>query len=140
MTDRPFLDTNILVYAFDQSEPRKQRRAWEILEGQIFSDAPIISTQVIQEFYVTVIRKLAVPLSAEAAYEACLRLTRFPVVQITPDLILSAIRSQIQYQVSFWDALIIEAAKSAGCTVLVTEDLQDGFIVDGLKVQNPFIH
>jgi predicted nucleic acid-binding protein len=140
MSDRPFLDTNILVYAFDQANPKKQQRAWEILDGQVFQDSPTISTQVIQEFYVTVVRKLKVPLDEEKAYAACLQLADFPVVQITTDLVLSAVRFSQTHQLSYWDALIIEAAKSAGCTVLVTEDLQDGYAVDGLKIQNPFVH
>ena len=70
MTGKPFLDTNILVYAFDSADPRKQRSAWDILEGRVFDDQPVISTQVIQEFYVTVVRKLPVPLEEKRALEA----------------------------------------------------------------------
>lgn len=77
MSDRPFLDTNILVYAFDQAEPQKQQRAWEFLGRQVYAHPPTISTQVIQEFYVTVVRKLAIPLDAEKAYDACLLLADF---------------------------------------------------------------
>ena len=138
MNDRPFLDTNILVYAFDKATPKKQRRAWDILEGLVFSEPPTISTQVIGEFYVTVVRKLAVPLSEEKALEACARLVLFPVVQIDTEMVLAAIRFSQRHQLSYWDSLIVEAAKNGGCSVLVTEDLQNESEFDGLRVFNPF--
>ena len=138
MTDNPFLDTNILVYAFDRADPVKQERALNILEGGLFGDRPTISTQVIQEFYVTVVRKLSVPLSEEKALEACTQLALFPVVRIDTDMILAAIRLSQRHGLSFWDSLIVEAAKIGSCNVLVTEDLQDGLVLNGLKIVNPF--
>ena len=138
MTGKPFLDTNILVYAFDSADPGKQRSAWDILEGRVFDDQPVISTQVIQEFYVTVVRKLPVPLEEKRALEACNQLALFPVVQIDKDMVLSAVRLSQRHGFSLWDSLVLEAARNGGCSVVVTEDLQAGFELDGLRVVNPF--
>jgi predicted nucleic acid-binding protein len=87
MTDNPFLDTDILVYAFDRADTAKQERAIEVLEGRVYKGRPVISTQVIQEFYVTVVRKLSNPLPEDKALEACRRLSQFPVVQIDTEMI-----------------------------------------------------
>lgn len=139
MSDRPFLDTNVLVYAFDRAYPEKQQRAWDILEGRVFTEQPTISTQIIGEFYVTVVRKLSRPLSEEKALEACAQLALFSVVQIDTEMVLSAVRLSQRHGLSYWDSLIIEAARMGGCNVLVTEDLQDGFQVEKVSVVNPFI-
>ncbi|MBI4861348.1 MAG: PIN domain-containing protein [Candidatus Riflebacteria bacterium] len=140
MSDRVFLDTNVLVYAFDEAEPAKKARAIEILGTWEKGATPAISTQVLQEFYVSVVRKLKVPLSEEDAEAAVLRLCRLPVVQVDPAVVLGAIRTSRRLRLSFWDALVVQAALEAGCKRLLTEDLQDGLLIDGvLLVENPFV-
>lgn len=138
MTGRLFLDTNILVYLFDADAPTKQGHVRQFLSNQTLQARLILSTQVLQEFYVTVTRKLATPLEPVAAAQAVRDLATWAVVQIDPSLILSAIaRSQVS-RISFWDALIVEAALSGGATDLYSEDLQDGLIVEGMRISNPF--
>lgn len=142
MTARVFLDTSILVYSFDSSETQKQARAMEILDGSArdYDEAQfVLSTQVLQEFYVTVVRKLAVPLDEDDAERAVTRLARLPVVQIDTPMILSAISTSRKRGMSLWDALIVRAAMDGGCDILLTEDLSQDQAVDGLEIRNPFL-
>lgn len=136
---RAFFDTNVLVYLFDADDRDKQAEAREILRQSAADGRVLLSTQVLQEFYVSVTRKLAEPLSEEEATRAVRDLARFPVVQIDPTLILAAIDGSRRYRFSFWDALIIQAAIQGGADALYTEDLQHGQVVDGLRITNPFI-
>lgn len=138
MKERVFLDTNVLVYLFDTDAPAKQRRVQELLSSRELRAQVILSTQVLQEFYVSVTRKLATPLGLETAFQAVQDLTAFPIVQIDTPLILLAIQRSGKAKVSFWDALILEAALVAGAAVLYSEDFQDGAVVGRLRVTNPF--
>jgi predicted nucleic acid-binding protein len=138
MKERVFLDTNILVYLFDTDDPAKQRRAQDLLSNRELRPRLILSTQVLQEFYVSVTRKLAAPLDPEAAFQAVQSLTALPVVQIDPALILLAIQRSGKVKVSFWDALIVEAALAADATFLYSEDFQDGLAFGKLRIVNPF--
>jgi predicted nucleic acid-binding protein len=138
MKERVFLDTNVLVYLFDTDAPTKQRRVQELLSNRELCAQVILSTQVLQEFYVSVTRKLATPLSLETAFQAVQDLIAFPIVQIDTPLILLAIRRSGKAKISFWDALILEAALIAGATVLYSEDFQDGAVFGGLQIANPF--
>ncbi len=138
MSTRRFMDTNVLVYRFDHDEPAKRDRARQLLDESGGAGRLVLSTQVLQEFYVSVTRKLARPLSANDALEAVRHLSEFPVVQIDPDLITDAIVLSRDHQISFWDALILHAAVRGGCEEVCTEDLQDGWTILGLKVMNPF--
>ena len=133
-----FFDTNILVYLFDADAPAKRDRAREVFSSEVEAGRFVTSTQVLQEFYVAVTRKLSVPLAAEEAEEAVTALAELPVTSVDPRLILQGIRRGREMQVSFWDALIIEAALAAGAGRLLTEDLQHGREVTGLKIENPF--
>lgn len=135
---RSFFDTNILVYLFDEDYPEKKAQAQALLEKETENGRILVSTQVLQEFYVTVTRKLGVPLSPEKAEEIVSQFMVFPLVEISSSHILKAIRKSINLQFSFWDALIIEAAISGGASILYTEDLQHGQIIDNLKILNPF--
>jgi predicted nucleic acid-binding protein len=135
---RSFFDTNILVYLFDEDSPGKKAQAQVLLEKETESGRVLLSTQVLQEFYVAVTRKLEVPLPAEKAEEAVSRFRVLPLVEISSSHILKAIRKSIRLQFSFWDALIIEAALSGGASILYTEDLQHGQTIDNLKILNPF--
>ena len=132
-----FVDTNVLVYAFDDDSPRKQRAARELLHEE--AGRLVLSTQVLSEFFVTVTRKLARPLSTVGAIEALDALCELPVQAFGADIVRAAVRRSARSQVSYWDALIIETALAAGTTVLLTEDLQHGQRFGRLRVSNPFI-
>ncbi len=138
MSDRCFVDTNVLVYLFDCDEPEKQSIAQHLLERVTTDTDLVVSTQVLQEFYVTVTRKLRTPLTPREAYEATARFSSLSTVQIDPTLVLDAIRMSRQHQVSLWDALVIESALTAGCNRLMTEDLHHGWEIRSLRVENPF--
>lgn len=136
MPARAFLDTNVLVYAFDDGEPDKRDRARELLAAP---PAPlVISAQVIGEFYVVVTRKLATPLDPDAARDAVDQLMRFPVMPLDGELTRAAIATSRSAQLSYWDALIIEAASASGCDLLLSEDLADGSVIGSVRIRNPF--
>ena len=132
-----FVDTNVLVYMFDDDSPRKQKVARELLAEE--ADRIVLSTQVLSEFYVTVTRKLARPLSSNRAIEALDALCELPVHTLGTNIVHSAVRRSARSQVSYWDALIVETALAAGATVLLTEDLQDGQTFGHLRVTNPLL-
>ncbi len=136
MSGRAFLDTNVLVYLFDQDSPEKQRRACAVLEAEGSSAA--VSTQVLQEFYVTVTRKLGHPMSERDAEAAARELAELEVVSVDGPLVLSGIARSRGDRLSLWDALIVEAALQGGCGRLLTEDLQEGRRFGTLRVENPF--
>ena len=138
MKERVFIDTNVWVYLFDADNPTKQRLVRDLLSNRELRALLILSTQVLQEFYVSVTRKLATPLDPEAAFQAVQDLAAFPMIQIDPPLILLAIQRSWKTKVSFWDALILEAALTAGATLLYSEDFQDGAVYGGLRIANPF--
>jgi len=135
---RVFYDTNILVYLFDADSPEKKDRACALFEKEASDGLVLVSTQVLQEFYVAVTRKLAVPLEIEAAEEAVRNFASLPVVGIDAEMILAAISRGREMQLPFWDSLIIEAALTGGADRLLSEDLQHGQIIDGLQIENPF--
>jgi predicted nucleic acid-binding protein len=135
---RSFLDTNVLVYAVDEDVPRKKEAADRLIEEETLAGRAILSTQVLQEFYVVSTRRLKRPLSPERAERAVRALATLPVVPIDPRIILAAIARVHRMTVSFWDALIIDAAIAGGATTLYSEDLQDGLEIDGLTIRNPF--
>ncbi len=136
MPAKVFLDANILVYAQDEGAPKKQQRSRELLSELIDTGDGVISTQVLQEYYVTVTRKLGVaPLAAKAVLKS---FAAFEIVQVTPALIQEAVDCSILNQLSFWDALIVAAADAAGCTLLYSEDFNPGQMILGVKVVNPY--
>lgn len=133
---RRFLDTNVLVYADDLEAGAKHDRARGIVAEVLSSGEGVVSTQVLQEFFVIVTGKLGVDVAI--ARRKVELLAAMDVVGIDLDLILAAIDLRRLHSVSFWDALILRAAAVAGCGVLLTEDLQDGQIIGGVRVENPF--
>ena len=139
MSDRVFLDTNVFVYLYDSDQPDKQARARALVERLGFADAIVISTQVLQEFYVNVTRKFARQLSDEQILLATRNLGRLPVVEVSVGMIFSAIGLARQFRLSFWDSLILEAALESQCRLLLTEDLQHGQRIGSLTVENPFL-
>jgi predicted nucleic acid-binding protein len=135
MSARSFLDSNVLVYTDDKASPTKRRSALALAEHRR-SGSGVVSMQVLQEYFVAVTRKLN--LDVRIARRKVELLAEFDV--FSPDVsdILAAIDLQRLHNFSFWDALIIRAAKQAGCTVLLSENLQTARDVDGLRVVNPF--
>jgi len=133
---KAFLDTNVLAYAADCSLPDKQSRARSLLRELAENSTGVVSTQVLQEFYVTATKKLGIdPLQAKDMVRA---FGHYEVVTITPGLIGEAIDCSLLAQLSFWDALIVVAAESARCSQPWTEDLNDGQIIRGVRVRHPF--
>jgi predicted nucleic acid-binding protein len=121
MTSRVFVDTNVWVYTVDDNEPDKQARARQVVAPSPDKDV-VVSAQVLGEFYVTVRRKLAEALPEPQAQALVDRLRRLPVVAIDGDLVSSAIEKTAAWQVSYWDALILAAAETSGCDVVLSED------------------
>jgi predicted nucleic acid-binding protein len=136
MSDRIFLDTNVLVYAFDRDEPAKRKRSLAILGG---TDDIVLSTQVLQEFYVVVTRKLKHPLPDVDAEIAVRDLARLEVVTVDPEIVLTAIPTSRAHALSFWDALVVCAASAVGCEVLYSEDMQHDREIAGVRVVNPYM-
>ena len=135
MPGRVFLDTNILVCAQDAASPDKQRKSREAIAAIAGSGDGVISTQVMQEFYVTATHKIGVPpLVAKGVLKT---FAVFEIVQVSPLLIQEAVDCSILNQLSFWDSLILAAAASAGCSTVYSEDLNPGQSILGVKVQNP---
>lgn len=137
---RTFFDTNIFAYQFDQDAPKKRARARALFEQHVREGSLLLSVQVLQELYVTLTRKLAVPLSDQDAREVVAALTEMPIVQNDAPMTLGAIDLSLRRQLSFWDALIIVAARRGGASVLLSEDLQHGQDIEGIRVENPFLN
>jgi predicted nucleic acid-binding protein len=133
-----FIDTNILVYAYDKDEKIKNTIAKKILIDCWEKQSGVISTQVLQEFYVTVTAKLSKKLSTDEATELIKDFLSWPIEQITPHDIIDATAFQKRYKYSFWDSLIIIIAQKSGAEILYSEDLQDGQRIGDLIIQNPF--
>lgn len=137
MIPKTFLDTNIIVYSVDRHEPRKRDKARSLLARLESDHAGVVSTQVLQEFYVTAVKKLGVPpLDAKAMMEA---LTCFELVVVGLDQIRHAADCSILNRISFWDGLIIASAEAARCTRVWSEDLSSGQTLRGVTVINPFL-
>jgi predicted nucleic acid-binding protein len=137
MSDKCFVDTNILVYAHDFTTGAKHKRAQALVENLWSSEAGVLSTQVLQELCVSLRRKAARPLSAEETRRLIEDYSRWEVVVNTAESILEALTLEARYKISFWDALIVQAAGSAGATVLYSEDLAEGQSYGAVHVVNP---
>jgi predicted nucleic acid-binding protein len=138
MTARRFVDSNIWVYRVDSGEPAKQARARAVLDPAAAGDL-VISSQVLDEFYVTVTRKLARPMTTTDAEALVDEMRRLEVVAVNGDHVATAIAGAREWGISYWDALIVATAQSADCTVLLSEDLANGVEYGGLRVENPFV-
>jgi len=137
MSDKTFVDTNVLIYAHDIDAKAKQETAKRVLQ-QLWSERTgVLSMQVLQEFYVNVTRKLPRPLSKESAR---LVVSTYSIwcVDTTSAEIASAFRIEDESQIGFWDALNVAAAIKSGATRLLSEDLNAGQTVSGVRVENPF--
>jgi predicted nucleic acid-binding protein len=133
-----FVDANVLAYAHDRSETHKQSVAQAQLEALWRDRTGALSTQVLQEFYVVATRKLERPMHRATARRIVGLYAEWPVVQVDAPLILAASELEERHTLSFWDALVVEAARRAGAVRLLTEDLQDSRRIAGVQVANPF--
>jgi predicted nucleic acid-binding protein len=131
-----FLDTNILVYSMDRADNTKQKKCREWVRSLISDSSGVVSTQVLQEFYVASTSKLgADPLIIKDILRS---FERFETVLVTPGLIREAVDCSIINQLSFWDSLIVVSAESAECEIVLTEDLNPGQIIRGVRIESPF--
>ena len=133
-----FVDTNVLAYAHDRSEASKRPIAQGILENLWQDQAGAVSTQVLQELYVVVTRKFDPPMPHAAARELVTLYGEWRMVHVDVAHILAASQLQERHGLSFWDALVVEAANRAGATRLLTGDLQGGQRIGGVTIENPF--
>ena len=132
-----FFDTNILVYLFDRAESVKQAQAQDLVTVHMTARNMVLSTQVLQELYVTLTRKKQ--LGAADALEVVTTFAQERIVPASADLVLRGLALSHASQISAWDALIVQSALDAGCTTLYSEDFQNGMRFDDLVVVNPFV-
>ena len=133
-----FLDTNIIIYAYDSSAGKKHEVAREILTGLWDSGLGVISTQVLQEFFINVTKKIPKPIDIDLAKGIIGDFLKWDVVVNDGESLLDAIDILVEYKYSFWDSMIIQAAVKGGAELLLTEDLEDGKVVKGVKIRNPY--
>jgi len=134
-----FVDTNLFIYAHDISAGAKHSRAKALLEELWQTGRGCLSTQVLQEFYVNITRKVAAPLSPESAVQTISDVSAWRVHQPGVDDILEAIGLQARDSVSFWDAMILNSARALACEIVWSEDLNHGQRFGSVLVQNPFL-
>jgi|JI6StandDraft_1071083.scaffolds.fasta_scaffold130766_2 predicted nucleic acid-binding protein len=133
-----FLDSNVLIYAFDTEEPKKRARSRELIES-LPAEGIVLSSQVVNEFYFTVTRKLRRPLPLVDAEEAVRGFSGFRVLPLDHRLTMGAMEMVRKHQLSIWDALIVQSAIEGRCRTLFSEDFQDGRKYGTLKLVNPFV-
>ncbi len=133
-----FVDTNILVYAYDISSGSKHEIARNIVTDLWNSRAGALSIQVLQEFFVIVTKKIPIPLDIKTAGDIIQDFLLWEIIDNDGELMMAAIDIQAKHRYSFWDSLIIAAALKIGASVLLTEDLKSGQIIEDIIIKNPF--
>ena len=134
---RSLLDTNLLVYVDSADEPAKQRRAIEVIKQHRAAGTAVLSTQVLQEFVNVALRKLRLP--PALIRERMGFYSRFEMVPATADLMAGALNLFVLHSLSFYDALILQAAIVSGCQQVLSEDMQHGAAFGGVRIVNPFL-
>lgn len=137
--DKVFLDTNIIIYAYDLSAGSKNEIAKKILIDLWDSGRGLLSTQVLQEFFVSATRKISKPLDLKVAKDIVSDLLRWDLIVNNGESILEAIEIHSKHNYSFRDSMIIQAAINGGASLLISEDLSDGKTINGVTIKNPFI-
>lgn len=133
-----FIDTNVLVYAFERSASEKKQIAQKLLSELMDGDRLRVSTQVLQELFVTLTRKVMRPCSSDEALDLLEHLTAWPLMVVDYAAIRAAVELTGQARLSFWDALIVVAAARSGASILYSEDLNHGQEILGVRITNPF--
>ena len=141
MSARVFLDTNLFVYAVDSSKAEQDisEQARHLIRSAIEHNSGIISVQVLQEFYNTATRKIATPLTPDQALEYVAYMGMLEVVEPSFAMVTSAIHLSQRLKFSFSDSMIVQAALTADCAILLSEDMQHGQRIDGMVIDNPFV-
>ena len=139
MSDKCFVDTNILVYAHDRSAGVKHQRAQMLLEQLWDSGQGVLSTQILQELCVNLRRKASQPLPVEEVRQLIRDYSTWEIVTNTAESVLQVLDIEMRYKTSFWDALIFQAAESSGASILYSEDLATGQRYGAIQVVNPLI-
>jgi predicted nucleic acid-binding protein len=137
--DLAFVDTNVLVYAFDRSSSPKKRVAQRLINRLMDEDRLRVSTQVLQELFVTLTREVSRPCSSDEALAVLEDLAAWPLMAVDYAAIRAAVGLAGQAKISFWDALVVVAAARTGAAVLYTEDMNDGQEILGVRIGNPFV-
>jgi predicted nucleic acid-binding protein len=137
--ERYFLDTNILVYANDHSDPGRQPVAAALIADGIRHRRAVVSSQVLGEFWVTITRKVKTPLPLDIAEAELSRLRSIALVAVEYDTVILAVHLQRKHDIAYWDALILAAAQTAHCGIVYSEDLNHGQRYDDVQVLNPFV-
>ena len=138
MSDKTFVDTNVLIYAHDVDAPAKRQIAIRLLDELWEQHSGVLSVQVLEEFYVNVTRKLARPLAKASARRVVEVYTAW-AVDITTAVVSSAFRIEDEARIGFWDALIVACAVKSGATRILSEDLSAGQRIAGIQIENPFL-
>lgn len=139
MSDKSFVDTNVLIYAYDVDAGDKHAVAVRILTELWSTQLGILSTQVLQEFYVNVTRKIPSPLRRSIARGIVKDYIAWQVETVELEQVLLASELEERYQLSFWDALIVVAARKGGAAKILSEDLNASQTIDGVLIENPFV-
>ena len=139
MSVRYFLDTNVFIHDFDTRDREKSLRSSQLIRSAISTKQGLVSYQVVQEFFNVAFTRFEEPLTLPVAEEYFSTIFKpLLAVQSSPRLFVEAIRIRTQHQFSWYDSLIVAAAQESGCSVLYTEDMQDGRRIGGLKIENPY--
>lgn len=138
MSAKAFVDTNVLVYAHDSSAVEKHEIAKSLIDRLWMEKTGVLSTQVLQEFYVTVRKKVAKPVDVRTAKSWISDYLNWAIIQNDSLAVLRAIDMEQRYRISFWDAMIIQAANQADLTLLYSDDLNHGQLYGKVRVENPF--
>ncbi|MEK6583878.1 MAG: PIN domain-containing protein [Nitrospirota bacterium] len=136
--DKVFVDTNIIVYAYDMDAGKKYQIASKLVKDLWHSGLGVLSTQVLQEFFVTVTNKISSPLDIVKATGIVKNLSKWNVIVNDVNILLAAIEIHEEHKFSFWDSMIIAAAIKGGAKALLSEDLSDNQEIEGLIIKNPF--
>jgi len=139
MADKFFVDTNILIYAHDQTTGIKHDRARKLLEQLWDSGQGVLSTQILQELCINLRRKVARPLPIDDIRRLLEDYLTWEIVVNTPNSVLQALDLEARYKISFWDALVLQAAETAGVSILYSEDLATGQQYGTFRVENPLL-
>lgn len=138
MTERFLVDTNILVYAYDRSEPEKQSKSLDILDWLATRNKGALSTQILSEFFWAVTRKIAVPISIDdASKQIELYIRSWEILNITPFVVIEAVRGVRMHHLSIWDAQIWAVARMNQIPVVLSEDFPANSVIEGIRFMNP---